>query len=154
MHLIQYKSFIRDDHPSIAIYRPLVWQNALLSYSFMSATIPALKGFMTQFITRGVFVTPTTTGQGSSGNSYQMMSLNKSTGKDKNGAPKKAPIDASLLPGGYPESMAVVTSAPGETSRSKRRLTTASDSIRDTDSIITQDSQRIIIKKDWRISRD
>ena len=103
MHFETYSSFIHHGDRGVAIVAPVVWQNALLSYHFMSATIPALKGFMTGFTTGGMGYTSGTisTLQGSGGNnSYNMLSVPK--------AKPKVP----LPPEGYPESATRVTSVP------------------------------------------
>lgn len=55
MTLIGYlRSFIAyhtHDDASIDIIIPLIWQQVLIAYSLMSATIPCLKGFLGRFAT-------------------------------------------------------------------------------------------------------
>lgn len=111
----------------------------------MSATIPALKGFMAGFITGGMGYTGDMSGGGGSSgnsNSYQMLALNTKGRANKN---------EELLPKGYPQSVAYVTSIPfgagdGEGSRSRRAIS-------EQESIRSESSQKIIIKKDWGVSR-
>jgi hypothetical protein len=116
----------------------------LLSYSFMSATIPALKGFMSGFLTGGMGYTgDMRTGGGSSGNSnsYKMLRLD-SKGKT---------ITEGLMPKGYPNSVAYVSSIPfgaegGQESRSRRATG-------ENESIASESSQRIIIRKERGATR-
>ena len=111
----------------------------------MSATIPALKGFMSGFITGGMGYTGDMSrvdGNSGNSNSYQMLALNSKGGANKN---------EELLPKGYPQSVAYVTSIPfgagdGEGSRSRRATS-------DHESIRSENSQKIIIRKDWGVTR-
>jgi hypothetical protein len=54
MYLLAYSKFIHDRRPAIRIVSTVAWQNVLLSYNLMSATIPSLKGFTQGFMTAGV----------------------------------------------------------------------------------------------------
>jgi hypothetical protein len=111
----------------------------------MSATIPALKGFMSGFITGGMGYTGDMSGGGGSSgnsNSYQMLALNSK---------ERANKDAELLAKGYLQSVAYVTSIPsgtedGEGSRSRRAAS-------EHESIRSESSQKIIIRKDWGVVR-
>lgn len=155
IHLSRYTEFVDDGYRGISIAAPVVWQNILLSYSFMSATIPALKGFMTNFITGGMGYTGDMSGGGGSSgnsNSYRMLTLN-SEGRVKD--------KMTLLPEGYPKSTALVTSIPRTPEDSTRsgatRRTTqtqgSAENVQETESIASHDSQKIIIRKDWGIMR-
>ncbi|PVI00586.1 hypothetical protein DM02DRAFT_614240 [Periconia macrospinosa] len=149
LHFETYSDFIHHGDRGVAIATPVVWQNALLSYNFISATIPALKGFMRGFTTGGMGYTAGTisTLQGSGGNnSYNMRPVPK--------AKPKVP----LVPEGYPESATRVTSVPlapkNSSSRARGRSTKGpSDDNRETRSIASHDSQKILIQRDWEISR-
>lgn len=155
MHLLTYTSFINNSRPVIAIQPVVVWQNALLSYNLMSATIPTLKGFVKGFTTGGVGYTEDMSAGRSSGNnttSFQLRSLSKSKTK------------AALVPEGYTECEAQVTSvqrnpsgagggrgglgaheAPRERSRSNQE---------ENASIVSYDSRRIMLKREWAVSRE
>lgn len=147
MHVITYAHFIRNGHRGVAITTPVVWQNVLLSYNFMSATVPALKGFMSRFTTGGMGYTADVSTHGtSSGNSYKMRSLSKSKTK------------ASLVPRSYPESATHISSEPQPLKRSplsavKRIKDESTDEIHESVSIASHESQKIMIRKDWEISR-
>jgi hypothetical protein len=151
LHLTTYSSFINHDRPLISITNTIVWQNILLSYSLMSCTIPTLKGFLKGLTTGGVGYTEDISGVRSSGNnnsnSYQLRSLPKANTK------------ATLMPEGYTECEARVTSvqrsggeqgsadeaAPRERSRSN---------LGDGGSVVSFDSQRIMLKREWAVSRE
>jgi hypothetical protein len=117
----------------------------LLSYSFMSATIPALKGFISGFITGGMGYTGdmSTSGGGSgNGNSYKMLRLDS----------KGKAVAEGLVPRGYPNSAVYVSSIPfgaegGQESRSRRATG-------ENESIASESSQRIIIRKERGATRD
>ncbi|OCL13909.1 hypothetical protein AOQ84DRAFT_385085 [Glonium stellatum] len=59
-----YISHLRNPDPSLSLAIPLAWQESLLGYSLISATIPCLKSFMKNFQTGGVGFTQTTYGPG------------------------------------------------------------------------------------------
>ncbi|KAF2795956.1 hypothetical protein K505DRAFT_5699 [Melanomma pulvis-pyrius CBS 109.77] len=154
MHLSRYTEFV-DDGRGISISGPVVWQNILLSYSLMSATIPALKGFMASFITGGMgYTNDMSGGGGSSGNSnsYRMLTLN-SEGRVKD--------KMTLLPEGNPKSTALVTSIPRTPEDSARSGTTRrttqtqcpAENVQETESIASHGSQKTIMRKDWGITR-
>lgn len=152
MHLIAYSEFNNHDRQAIDIAPAVVWQNALLSYNLMSATIPALKGFVSEFTTGGVgYTADMSVSGGKSGNSgnsdsYELRSLPKSKTKVK------------LLPQGYPDSKARVTSVQRNTKRASSRVDrTSKDRSRsnqdEIESIASHDSRRIMIERGWEISR-
>jgi hypothetical protein len=149
MYLVTYSNFIHNGHRGTAISSSVVWQSALLAYNFMSATIPALKGFMTRFATGGVGYTEDLSVAGaSSGNSYRMRSLSRSRTKTK----------VILLPEGHPESKAHITAAPRPDRDSnlgvmRRGDDGTGDTVQESDSIISHNSRRIMIRKDWAVSR-
>jgi hypothetical protein len=149
MHLTTYSDFIHHGYRGIAITAPVVWQNVLLSYNLMSATIPALKGFMKGFTTGGMGYTGDTCLEArSSGNSYKMRTIPKPKPKHK----------VALLPQDYPESAACVTSGPHPLEDSFPRAARTEDSPdgnnkQESDSIASHDSRKIMIRKDWEILR-
>lgn len=81
MYLVTYTHFIHNGSAGVVVTPPLIWQNVLLSYSLMSATIPCLKGFMKGFTTGGMGCTNTGTLEGSrsggagGSNNYQRYSV-------------------------------------------------------------------------------
>jgi hypothetical protein len=149
MHLINYSDFHSHNRQAIDIVPAVVWQNALLSYNLMSATIPALKGFVKGFTTGGLgYTTDMSTSGGRSGNSdsYELRSLPKSKTRVK------------LLPKGYAESKARVSSvqrnlkaaSPRVDRTTRDRSRSCQDEI---ESIASHDSRRIMIERGWEISR-
>jgi hypothetical protein len=148
MHFISYTDYIKHDRQAIDIAPAVVWQNALLSYNLMSATIPALKGFVKEFTTGGVGYSKdmSMSGGNASSNSYELRSLSKSRTKVR------------LVPQDYAESEVQVTSVqrtpPGASSRldktSREKLRSDKD---ETDSITSFGSHRIMIKRAWEVSR-
>jgi hypothetical protein len=149
MHFITYSDFIKHDSQAIDIAPAVVWQNTLLSYNLMSATIPALKGFVKGFTTGGVGYSrdmSVSGGGNASGNSYELRSISKSRTRVR------------LVPQDYAESQVQVTSVQrtpqGASSRldktSRERLRSDHD---ETESITSFDSNRIMIKRDWEVSR-
>ncbi|KAF2713002.1 hypothetical protein K504DRAFT_461591 [Pleomassaria siparia CBS 279.74] len=150
MHLFSYTEFVHKKGTGVSIAAPVVWQNVLLSYNFMSATIPTLKGFVAAFLTGGIAYSGDISSSGGIGgscenrNSYRMLSLSK-----------KGNTSTGLLPEGYPESTAFVTSIPAEgLSKTVRRPREGSrGNVTDNESIASYESQQIIIRKDWGISR-
>jgi hypothetical protein len=149
MYLITHSNFHTHNRQAIDIVPAAVWQNALLSYNFMSATIPALKGFVKGFTTGGVgYTTDMSTSGGRSGysDSYELRSLPKSK------------TNVKLLPKGYPESKVLVSSvqrnsktASSRVDRTRRdRSRSCQDEI---ESIASHDSRRIMIERGWEISR-
>jgi hypothetical protein len=149
MYLITYSDFHSHNHQAIDIVPGVVWQNALLSYNFMSATIPALKGFVKGFTTGGVgYTSGMSTSGGRSGDSdgYELRSL------------LKAKTNVKLLPKGHAESKVRVSSAQrnpkAASSRVDRTTRDRSRSCQDeTESIASHDSRRIMIQRGWEISR-
>ncbi|KAF2190330.1 hypothetical protein K469DRAFT_561378 [Zopfia rhizophila CBS 207.26] len=148
MHLKSYSDFIHSGDRGVAIATLVVWQNALLSYNFMSATIPTLKGFMIHFTTGGLGYThdmSTIAGSGGGGTSsnhtYKMQSLSK----------VKAKV---ALPQGYPESTTRVTSVPRcpqkDTGKAVRRVGDGNGDWgkQESESIASHDSRKIMIRKD------
>ncbi|RYP08154.1 hypothetical protein DL764_002061 [Monosporascus ibericus] len=148
MHLKSYSDFIHSGDRGVAIATLVVWQNALLSYNFMSATIPTLKGFMIRFTTGGLGYTHDmstiagSSGGGTSNNhTYKMRSLSK----------VKAKV---ALPQGYLESTTRVTSVPlcpqKDTGRAVRRVKDGNGNggKQESDSIASHDSRKIMIWKD------
>ncbi|KAK5717359.1 hypothetical protein LTR15_009253 [Elasticomyces elasticus] len=63
-----YVSFMKHCQPSVGLATPIIWQEILIAWSLMSATIPVLKGFIGQFAT----IDLVKTGQGSSGQRYAL----------------------------------------------------------------------------------
>jgi hypothetical protein len=142
MHLITYSEFHSHNRQAIDIVPAVVWQNALLSYNFMSATIPALKGFVKGFTTGGVgYTTNMSLSGGKSGNSgsYEMQSLPKSETK------------LELVPKDYGESEVEVSSvqrnprsAASKVDRTTRnRSRSCQDEI---ESIASYNSRQIILE--------
>jgi hypothetical protein len=143
MYLITYSDFHSHNRQAIDIVPVVVWQNALLSYNLMSATIPALKGFVKGFTTGGVgYTTDMSTSGGRSRNddSYELRSLPKSK------------MNVKLLPKGYAESKVRVSSVqrnPKAASSRVDRITR--DKLRsyqdETESIASHDSRQIMIER-------
>lgn len=150
MHLITYSDFHSHNRQAIDIAPAVVWQNALLSYNFMSATIPALKGFVKGFTTGGVgYTTDMSMSGGRSGksDSYELRSLPKSK------------TNVKLLPKDYAESKVRVSSVQrnpqAASSRVDRTTRDKSGSCQEDEieSMASHDSRRIMIERGWEISR-
>ncbi|KAF2844128.1 hypothetical protein T440DRAFT_484418 [Plenodomus tracheiphilus IPT5] len=82
LYLIAYSKFINHQEPAIDIVATAAWQNLLLSYNLMSATIPSLKGFTQGFMTAGLslgYARDTATEGGSiSHHTYELRSMSNS----------------------------------------------------------------------------
>jgi hypothetical protein len=116
-----------------------------LSYNLISATIPALKGFMRDFTTGGLGYSKDLTGGGhrnGSSTSYNMLSLSKSR------------TEAGLLPEEYPASVARVSSGPKLGSADSKGLKNATVGVKnqESESIASMGSRRILIRKGWEIT--
>jgi hypothetical protein len=125
MCLLTYSDFINDRQPAIRIVSTVAWQNVLLSYNLMSATIPSLKGFTKEFMTAGVSLGYAreggTTGASGTQRSYELQSLKRS-----NMSSKVSPLAKDGSWCCHEESA----------------------------SIISHDSQKIMIKQEWTVSTE
>ncbi|KAH6838431.1 hypothetical protein B0T12DRAFT_400779 [Alternaria alternata] len=77
-HLTTYSNFHDYNRQAIDIGPAAVWQNILLAYSYMSATLPALKGFYKEFATGGVGYTidmSTSDGFSRNSNNHELQSF-------------------------------------------------------------------------------
>jgi hypothetical protein len=152
IYLISYSRFINNRQPAISVVPTVAWQNALLSFNLMSATIPSLKGFTQGFMTAGVslgYAREGTTSGGMSGThqSYELRSLAKSQTRPK------------VPPGDFVKSQASATSIRGNMKRDSIKPTVAAkDGPRcyheESASIASHDSRQIMIKREWEISED
>ena len=59
-----YISHLNNPDPSLSLAIPSAWQESLVGYALISATIPCLKSFMKNFQTGGVGFTQTAYGTG------------------------------------------------------------------------------------------
>jgi len=139
MHLLAYSEFINNKQPPISIVSTVTWQNVLLAYNLMSATIPSLKGFTQGFMTAGVslgYARDTTTSGGISGThqSYEMRALSKVRPISK----------VSLREQEYTESQSHATAVA-----SKDQVQCYHE---ESASIASHDSRKIMIKREWKVS--
>lgn len=149
MHLVTFSDFTANTRPATHIASVAVWQNALLSYNLMSATIPALKGFVKGFTTGGIgYTKDMSTPSGGSGNNndYELRSLS--------GSPKKVKVVPEICP---KSKVRVTTKERNPKAASSRigKITgekTHSNKDRSA-SIASGNSRQILIRQDWEISR-
>jgi hypothetical protein len=75
--LHSYLNHLHYGRTSIGLATSICWQEAWLSYSLMSATIPCLKGFIKSFTTAGMAgaINPTSSGHDTRGASFAMDSI-------------------------------------------------------------------------------
>ncbi|KAH7077609.1 hypothetical protein BKA63DRAFT_508591 [Paraphoma chrysanthemicola] len=151
-HLIAYSKFINDQQQAIDIISTINWQNVLLSYSLISATLPTLKGFTEGFNTAGVSLgygrDGTTYGANSGTHgSHELQTISKIRTR-----PKVATHEDDLT-----ESQPYTTAIERESNRMSTRAESASkDQVNcfydEGASITSHDSQRIMIKQEWKVS--
>ncbi|KAK5740130.1 hypothetical protein LTR17_004842 [Elasticomyces elasticus] len=143
-----YVSFLKHGQPSVGLATPIIWQEILIAWSLMSATIPVLKGFVGRFAT----VDLVKIGQGSSGqrytlesndrsrtgdNSYAMTYMSRATPRRK----RSREEDGLRL---RPEGLSTVADAYHEANA------------REEDSIVSGGSEQMIIhrKVEWQVTTD
>jgi hypothetical protein len=151
MHLITHSKFIDSHQPAMSIVPTAAWQSVLLSYNLMSATSPLLKGFTEGFMTAGTslgYVQEGATTGGGSGTlgSYELRSLTKTESRVKS-----SPSDAT---NSQPRAARVQWNTRSKPTASKA---TSNDDLRhynESASIASHDSRRIMIKREWKVSRD
>ncbi|KAJ8117396.1 hypothetical protein OPT61_g1387 [Boeremia exigua] len=149
MYLVTFSNFTMKRQSATLVAPVVVWQNVLLSYNLMSATIPALKGFVKGFTTGGVGYTGDMSisgGGNGSRNTYELQPLSSAGGV------------VGLVPEGYPESKARVTTRERHPKVASSRLhKSTGDKIIGNDdesaSIASYNSQQIMIRRHWEISR-
>lgn len=149
MHLVTFSDFVLDMRPATDIAPVVVWQNVLLSYNLISATIPALKGFVKGFTTGGVGYTRNISVSGggdASHNSYELRPISLFRGRVK------------LVPEDYPDSeVRVTTRERRPKAASSRAHKTTNERMRSHNdeiaSIHSGESRQIMIKRHWEVSR-
>jgi hypothetical protein len=150
MHLLAYSKFTSRHQPAIDIVPTVAWQSVLLSYNLISATTPLLKGFTQGFMTAGVSLgylrEGGTTGGGSGlSGSYELRSLTKSKSKTKSSQlnlTTSEPCDTLVQ--GNAKKQSMLTIAPKDSSKCRKESA----------SITSHDSRRIMIRREWEISED
>jgi hypothetical protein len=149
MYLLAYSRFVNHHRPAIRIVSTVAWQNVVLSYNLMSATIPSLKGFTQGFMTAGVSLgyarEGVTTGASGTQQSYELRSLSK--------------LRSKVSPQEFLKAQASATSVQGKAKpKSTRTNVTAKDGSRcyheESASIASHDSQQIMIKREWKVSNE
>ncbi|CAN9137313.1 unnamed protein product [Alternaria sp. RS040] len=126
MHLITHSKFIDSHQPAMSIVPTAAWQSVLLSYNLMSATSPLLKGFTEGFMTAGTSLGYVQEGATTGGGSGTL--------------------------GSY--ELRSLTKTKSKPTASKA---TSNDDLRyynENASIASHDSRRIMIKREWKVSRD
>lgn len=151
MHAVAYSKFISSHQPAISIVPTVAWQSVLLSYNLMSATTPLLKGFTQGFGTTGgslgYFLRETTTGEGSgTSRSYELRSLTKTKSRSRISPPDTTDpyLHAAAVPWEAKPSSKAGINGPKDESRCYH----------DSASIASHDSQQIMIKREWKVSKD
>lgn len=151
MHLITHSKFIDSHQPAMSIVPTAAWQSVLLSYNLMSATSPLLKGFTEIFMTAGTslgYVQEGATTGGGSGTlgSYELRSFTKTKSRVRS-----SPSDAT---NSQPRVAQVQWNTRSKPTASKA---TSNDDLRhynESASIASHDSRQIMIKREWKVSRD
>jgi hypothetical protein len=151
--MIAYVQFVNDKQPPIKIVSTIAWQNVLLSYNLMSATIPSLKGFTQGFMTAGVALGyekegTTTIGSGAirSGThqSYELQSLTRPK-SEPNAPTRGSPAGATAV-------------YDGTMQRSLRGNAANKDGTqcyhKESASIARHSSRQIMIKREWKVSEE
>ena len=93
-YFFSYRSFRQYATDNIDVVDNLVWQQALLAYSLMSATIPNLKGFLGRFQTGDLAKLSESEIMGTNGSSFVLSTMDL---RDRRGKSTKA--EAVLTPG-------------------------------------------------------
>ncbi|KAH7088146.1 hypothetical protein FB567DRAFT_332148 [Paraphoma chrysanthemicola] len=151
-HLIAYSKFINDQQQAIDITSVINWQNILLSYSLMSATLPTLKGFTEGFNTAGVSL-----GYGRDGTTYGANSGTHGSHELQTISRIRTRPKLVTNEDGLTESQPYTTAIEQESNRMSTRAESASkDQVNcyhdEGASITSHDSQRIMIKQEWKVS--
>lgn len=144
MYLLAYSQFIRSGDRGVAITPTMVWQEILLGYSFISATVPCIKGFVKSFKTGGLGDIGVDDLIGYGGGSIHMDSMKGSTLPLANkGEPRLRPEAIDYMASAYFEDV-----SQGDGSRE--------DGLREDGSINSESSQRMIIRRhvNWQVKRD
>ena len=144
MYLRAYSQFIRSGNRGVAITSTMVWQEILLGYSLISATVPCLKGFVKSFKTGGLgnIRVDDVTGYGSG--SIHMGSMKGSTLSSANkGEPRLRPEAIDYMVSAYFEDV-----PQGDGARE--------DGPREDGSVNSESSQRMIIRRhvNWQVQHD
>lgn len=79
--LLSYLTFLSSGAPNIGIVPTLSWQQILLCYALMSATIPVLKGFIGRFKTADLVRIDPNSSAGRYGASYALDTMRSATHK-------------------------------------------------------------------------
>jgi hypothetical protein len=146
MYLVSYSNFILQGRRGVAVAAPVVWQNALLSYHFMAATIPTLNGFMRGFSTGGMGYTWAAGWEGgSSDNSYKLRSLSKR--KVKPGQLRHFPPLSTTLVTSDSRSGLYSFSGAGRRNKESSR-----NDDQESDLLTSRNLSKIVVRKDWEIS--
>ena len=151
IHLITYSKFINNHQPAINIVSTVAWQSVLLSYNLISATSPMLKGFTEGFMTAGTslgYVQERITTGGGSGVSggYELHSLTKTKSRSKISQPDVANSQSQAVH--FEWNTKSLPKASKRTSKDDLRCYNESASI------ASHESQRIMIKREWKASTE
>jgi hypothetical protein len=157
MHLFAYSKFINDRQPATSVDATVAWQNVLLSYSLMSATIPTLKGFTQGFMTAGFslgYISDTSmsgtqrSGTHGTQKGHELRSLPRSRPKSEV-SPQEIRKNTDTAVGAKPAEQGLQRKPARTKSASKDETLCFHD---ESASIGSHDSQQIMIKREWKVS--
>ncbi|KAF2828274.1 hypothetical protein CC86DRAFT_405279 [Ophiobolus disseminans] len=155
VHLVAYTEYINNDQQAIDIVSTVTWQNVLLAYSLMSATLPTLKSFTQGFMTAGVSLGYTRDGTTYGASSGTHGSHELQTISNIRTRPKIVTEDDDLLVL-RPSTTALQQGSNKRVSaRGKEAADAQAQCFHDEGaSIASHDSQAIMIKQEWKVSRE
>lgn len=150
MYMLAYSKFTNHDQSAIQIVSTVAWQDTLLSFSFISATTPILKGFTQGFKTTGlslVYARDPITGEVSGAQtSFKLRSLTRAKRKSKASIHNTTPqVNTTSIQGRSKRNSKMMTLSPkGQDGAQCYHDESAS--------IVSHESRQVMIRQEWEIS--